>query len=101
MEKTQTDTAGDRAQKREVVICNRRGLHARAAAKFVKTVEGFDAEVTVIHNGIEVSGRSIMGLMMLAAANGTTIEVSATGPEAAAALDAAAKLIADRFEEGE
>lgn len=101
MANRQTDTSSDSALVREVVICNRRGLHARAAAKFVKTVETFDAEVTVMHNGVEVSGRSIMGLMMLAAGNGTSIRISAAGPDATAALDAIESLITDRFEEDE
>lgn len=97
----QTETDQTPVLSREVVICNRRGLHARAAAKFVKTVERFEADVTVINNGVSVSGRSIMGLMMLAAADGTTIEVSATGNQAADALDAIEQLVGNRFEESE
>ena len=92
---------------RRVQITNRRGLHARAAAKFVKTVERFTAGVTVVRvdgadqkgGGEEVSGRSIMGLMMLAAAPGTTIELRATGADAEAALAALAALVEAKFDE--
>jgi phosphocarrier protein HPr len=85
--------------RRLVKICNQKGLHARAAARFVKTASQFKAEVTVRKNGTEVSGRSIMGLMMLAAASGTVIEVSASGPDAAAAVEALARLIECKFDE--
>jgi phosphocarrier protein HPr len=84
---------------RIATICNQRGLHARAAARFVKTAALFDAEVTVRKNGTEVSGRSIMGLMMLAAAPGAVIRLSATGREAEAAVSALAKLIECKFDE--
>ena len=84
---------------RTVTIINRRGLHARAAARFVKTVERFNAEITVVRKDATVSGLSIMGLMMLAAGPGATLELRATGAEAAAALDALVKLIADKFDE--
>ena len=92
---------------RRVLITNRRGLHARAAAKFVKTAERFDAAITVLRlegpdlggTGEEVSGRSIMGLMMLAAAPGTTIELRASGRDAAAALDALTQLVEAKFDE--
>jgi phosphocarrier protein len=84
---------------RIATICNQRGLHARAAARFVKTAGLFDAEVQVRKNGTEVSGRSIMGLMMLAAAPGTVIEIAATGPQAEAAVIALAKLIECKFDE--
>lgn len=80
-------------------IANKRGLHARASAKFVKCVEAFDAEVLVSHEGQTVPGTSILGLMMLAAAMGTTIEVSAKGPQAEAAMTAIRGLLADRFGE--
>ena len=80
-------------------ITNQRGLHARAAAKFVKTVEAFDAEIEVSHKGQTVSGLSIMGLMMLAAGPGTTIDIEATGPQADDALAALQKLIGDKFDE--
>ena len=87
------------AARRLVKICNQKGLHARAAARFVKTASQFEAEVTVRKNGTEVSGRSIMGLMMLAAASGTLIEVAATGPDAVAAVEALARLIECKFDE--
>ena len=86
---------------RDLAIVNRRGLHARAAARFVKAVEEFDATVTVEKDGQIVGGDSIMGLLMLAAAEGTTIRVSATGLEAALALTALAELLAARFGEDE
>ncbi len=85
--------------KRDLVIGNARGLHARAAAKFVKCAEKFDADIRVTKGESEVSGASIMGLMMLAAANGTTISVTVSGPEAAPALDAITELVADKFGE--
>ena len=84
---------------RSVTIVNQRGLHARAAAKFVRTAERFDAQVTVIKDGTEVPGNSIMGLMMLAAAPGTEIELRAEGAEAEAALDALQELIGRKFDE--
>ncbi len=80
-------------------IGNRRGLHARAAAKFVKLCATFDAQVTVSHRGTEVSGLSIMGLMMLAAAPGCAVEIRAAGPQAAAALGALVELIDRKFDE--
>ena len=80
-------------------ICNQKGLHARAAARFVKTAAQFDAEVQVRKNGTAVSGRSIMGLMMLAAASGTVIEISATGRDAATAVETLARLIECKFDE--
>ncbi|MDF2618838.1 MAG: Phosphotransferase system, phosphocarrier protein HPr [Xanthobacteraceae bacterium] len=89
------------AVRRELAILNKRGLHARASAKFVQTVERFNAEVRVTRAGETVGGTSIMGLMMLAAAPGTSILVEASGPEAQAALDALDTLVADRFGEGE
>jgi phosphocarrier protein HPr len=85
--------------RRTVTICNKRGLHARAAARFVKLAYTFDAEVMVAKNGAAVSGRSIMGLMMLAAGPGTAIELRATGPEAERAVDALAALISGGFDE--
>ncbi|AEO49991.1 HPr family phosphocarrier protein [Rhodospirillum rubrum] len=89
----------DGAIARDATIVNRRGLHARAAAKFVKTAETFKAEVTVTNRGQAVSGRSIMGLMMLAAGPGTTISLSAIGEDADTALEALCALIADGFHE--
>jgi phosphocarrier protein len=90
---------GGSAVRRTVTICNRRGLHARAAAKFVKLAEQFDAEVTVNKNDASVSGVSIMGLMMLAAAAGSAIEVCAEGPDAEAAVEALAHLVESGFDE--
>jgi len=84
---------------RKLTICNRKGLHARASAKFVQTVEKFDAEIRVMRNGECVGGTSIMGLMMLAASPGTTITIEATGPDAAAAVEALTALVNSRFGE--
>jgi phosphocarrier protein HPr len=82
-------------------ICNKKGLHARASAKFVQTVEKFDAEVKVKRGHEVVGGTSIMGLMMLAAGPGTTITVEASGPQAAEVVDALAALVSGRFTEEE
>ena len=84
---------------RTLTIVNEKGLHARASAKFVQTVERFDASVRVTRGNETVGGTSIMGLMMLGAATGTSITVEATGNEAAAAIDALAKLVASGFGE--
>ena len=84
---------------RRVTIVNGRGLHARAAAKFVKLAESFDAEIVVARNDVEVSGSSIMGLMMLGAAPGCELELRATGHAADKALSALSGLIANRFDE--
>lgn len=84
---------------RELTIINQRGLHARAAAKFVKVAAGYDACVTVYMAGTEVCGTSIMGLMMLAAGNGSRISVRAEGAEAGRVLDALSDLVANRFDE--
>jgi phosphocarrier protein HPr len=81
-------------------IVNEKGLHARASARFVETVERFDARATVTRNGESVSGDSIMGLLMLAAAKGTTIEVETSGPDGDALAMALRDLVADRFGEG-
>ena len=86
---------------RALEICNKKGLHARASAKFVQTVEKFDADVRVTRCGETVGGTSILGLMMLAAAPGTDITVEATGNEAAAVIAALESLIARRFGEDE
>lgn len=83
----------------ELEIKNHKGLHARAAAAFVKVAEIFDAVIEVERNGQKVSGCSIMGLMMLAAAKGTTIKVSAQGAQAEQAVQAIAKLVNDKFGE--
>src|SRR5437764_14376932 len=82
-------------------ICNKKGLHARASAKFVQTVEKFDAEVKVKRGNEVVGGTSIMGLMMLSAGPGTTITVEASGREASAVIDALAALVSGRFTEEE
>ena len=87
------------AESQVVEIVNERGLHARASAKFVKLAATFDAEVTVTRDGTTVDARSIMGLMMLAAGIGSTIDIAAEGPEAEAALDALAELVSNRFDE--
>jgi phosphocarrier protein HPr len=84
---------------RVLEIANQKGLHARASAKFVQTVEKFDAEVRVTRCGESVGGDSIMGLMMLAAGPGTSITVEATGRDAAAVVDALAALVTGRFGE--
>lgn len=84
---------------RTATITNSRGLHARAAAKFVKLAETFDADVRVTNRGETVSGRSIMGLMMLAASPGTTIELRASGAQARQALEGLGKLVDDKFDE--
>jgi phosphocarrier protein len=82
-----------------VEILNERGLHARASAKFVKLASEFDAEVAVSRDGQSVDARSIMGLMMLAAGPGCSIDIIAEGPDAKAAVAALAELIAGRFDE--
>ena len=84
---------------RKVLIDNRLGLHARAAAKFVRLAEVFESEVWVIHNGIRVSGVSILGLMMLAAAPGTELTLEAQGVDSGEVLDALVKLIGNKFDE--
>ncbi|WP_454852943.1 HPr family phosphocarrier protein [Rhizobium binxianense] len=84
---------------RELLIINKRGLHARASAKFVQMVESFDAAVTVSKDGMTVGGTSIMGLMMLAASPGSSVVVSASGKQATEALDALDQLIQNKFGE--
>jgi phosphocarrier protein len=91
--------AGDGPLTRELAITNKRGLHARASAKFVQMVERFNAEITVTRGHETVGGNSIMGLMMLAAAPGTSIIVTAKGPQAQEALDALTELVNSRFGE--
>jgi len=86
-------------ERRRLVIVNERGLHARAAAKFVAAASRFDAEVEVEKDGTTVSGRSIMGLMMLAAALGSAIEVRTRGHDARAAMAAIETLVRNRFDE--
>ncbi len=80
-------------------ICNTRGLHARASAKFVKLASTFDAEVHVTRDGVTVNALSIMGLLMLGAGNGCTIDISAEGAEAEAAVAGLAELVARKFDE--
>jgi phosphocarrier protein len=95
------ETPADDALVRVIIIINQKGLHARASAKFVQMVEKFNAEVRVSRGGERVGGTSIMGLMMLGAAPGTSITVEAFGPQAAEVLDALEALIKDRFGEEE
>ena len=90
---------GEGSHHRTCLIGNRRGLHARAAAKFVKTASGFEVEVAVSCNGTRVSGLSILGLMMLAAGPGSEIEIETAGRDADAALAALAALVDGGFDE--
>ena len=85
---------------RTIEIQNEKGLHARASAKFVETVERFEARADVTRDGMTVSGDSIMGLLMLAAAKGCTIDVSTSGADAEQLMEAIAALIDDKFGEG-
>ncbi|MGI1664056.1 HPr family phosphocarrier protein [Palleronia sp. KMU-117] len=85
--------------RKTLTIINEKGLHARASARLVEVVESFDATAEVRRDGLSASGDSIMGLLMLAASKGTTIEVEARGPDAAALADALDALVADRFGE--
>src|SRR5262245_8021530 len=84
---------------RMLEICNKKGLHARASAKFAQLVDQFDAVVKVTRGTETVGGNSIMGLMMLAAGPGTSITVEATGPQAAEVVEALTKLVTSRFAE--
>jgi phosphocarrier protein HPr len=84
---------------RTLAIVNAKGLHARASAKFVETVEAHDAEARVARDGQTVSGDSIMGLLMLAAGQGTTVEVTCTGREAEALMQSLTELLANGFGE--
>jgi phosphocarrier protein len=92
-------TDGAPAVRRVLAIVNRKGLHARASARFVETVESFDARAFVAKDGMRVDGRSIMGLLMLAAGCGASIEVETRGTEADALMAALEALVADRFGE--
>ena len=83
----------------EITITNKLGIHARPAAQFVKTANGFDAEITVEKDGEEIDGKSIMGLMMLAAGHGSILTITTDGSDAEAALKAVGSLIARNFEE--
>jgi len=87
------------AMRRELTITNSLGLHARATAKFVKCAEGFDADIRVTRDGQTVPGTSMLGLLMLAAHCGSTIGIEASGPEAAEAIAALERLLADKFGE--
>jgi phosphocarrier protein HPr len=104
---THDDRSPDQSQSgaqpivRELQICNKKGLHARASAKFVQTVEQFNADVKVTRGTETVGGTSIMGLMMLAAGPGTTITITATGREAAEVVAALEALVRGRFTEDE
>ena len=89
------------ARVRDLVIVNKKGLHARASAKFVQHAEKFDAAIIVTRGHEFVGGTSIMGLMMLAAGTGTTITIKATGKQAAAAVEDLCALVSDRFGEEE
>lgn len=93
------DPISSDALRRTLTIVNRRGLHARASARLVQVAESFEAEIVISRDGLSVGGQSIMGLMMLAASQGTTIEIAASGQEAEAALEAIATLVAERFGE--
>ncbi|MGH6665172.1 MAG: HPr family phosphocarrier protein [Pseudolabrys sp.] len=95
-----SDAAADgKAVVREIEIINKKGLHARASAKFVQCAEQFDAVITVTRGHETVGGTSIMGLMMLTAGPGVTITIEATGNDAAAAVDALCQLVEARFGE--
>jgi len=88
-------------KKRELLIENKLGLHARAAAQIVKTASGFTSRVLLSKDGVEVDGKSIMGIMMMAAARGTTVMVQADGADEERALDGMEKLFKDKFGEKE
>ncbi|BAZ93417.1 phosphocarrier protein HPr [Thiohalobacter sp. COW1] len=88
-------------QKKELTIINKLGLHARAAAKLVTLASEFDSNIQIARNGQQVNGKSIMGIMMLAASKGTTLEVSAEGSDETEAMAAIEKLIGERFHESE
>jgi phosphocarrier protein len=90
-----------RALAQQMTIVNRKGLHARASARFVRTAECFDAEIKVTRDGTTVAGNSIMGLMMLGAGPGSTILVQASGKQAREALDAITTLVENGFDEDE
>jgi phosphocarrier protein len=96
-----TTGAPDGALVRDIPIVNKKGLHARASAKFVQMAERFDADIKVTRHGETVGGTSIMGLMMLAAGPGTSIRIACSGKDAAAAMEALSGLVANRFGEEE
>ena len=82
-----------------VRICNQRGLHARASAKFVKLASSFDSEIHVSRDGVRVDARSIMGLLMLGAGIGSDVDIEAEGPDAEQAIEALTALVDTRFDE--
>lgn len=82
-----------------VSICNQRGLHARASAKFVKLASSFESEIRVTRDGVTVDARSIMGLLMLGAGIGCGVDIEAEGPDAAEAIEALSDLVARKFDE--
>lgn len=95
------ERGADAGLSREFPIINRKGLHARATAKFVQCCEKYDSEITVSKDGETVGGSSIMGILTLGAGQGSSITVTASGPQAEAALDALEALVANRFGEDE
>ena len=99
MSEAGTELIEDAPDPRELTIINKKGLHARASAKFVETANRFDAAVVVEKDGEEVSGNDLLGLLMLAGTCGSTILVSAAGSDAAEALDALERLVASGFGE--
>ncbi len=88
-------------QNKSVTIINKLGMHARAAARFVQLASGFNCDINVTLNGKKVSGKSIMGIMMLAAAKGKNIEIKTSGPDEVTAISELEKLVLDRFGEDE
>lgn len=98
-QKRVTDKASSQTLSRAIALSNRRGLHARASANFVRLATGFEAEIEVTKDGTTVCGTSIMGLMMLRAAAGDSITIAASGSQAEAALEALVALVENRFNE--
>jgi phosphocarrier protein len=94
-----TDTSTHGPIQVTVGICNQRGLHARASAKFVKLASSFDSEIRVTRDGVTVDARSIMGLLMLGAGIGCGVDIKAEGPDAAEAIEALSDLVARKFDE--
>lgn len=88
-------------QNKTITIINKLGLHARAAAKFVQTAAKFDCDINITHNDKKVNGKSIMGIMMLAASKGSKINIVTAGPDEKAAIEGLEQLIQDRFGEEE
>ena len=94
-----TDTPVQGPIQATVNICNQRGLHARASAKFVKLASSFESEIRVTRDGVTVDARSIMGLLMLGAGIGCGVDIEAEGPDAAEAIEALSELVARKFDE--